>query len=131
MKIGISPLRMRTIPVLLTALAVSMLPVISSAFVPEDVERLKATKECAGCDLRKADLRGMNLAGANLEGANLLSANLEGANLEGANLEDASCEKANLNKARLGGVKLEGSNLEEAVWSDGKVCQKGSVGSCK
>jgi hypothetical protein len=131
MKIGFSPLHMRAIPVLLTALAVSMMPVVTSAFVPEDVESLKATKKCAGCDLRKADLRGMDLVGANLEGANLLAANLEGADLEGANLEDASCEKANLNKARLGGVKLEGANLEDAVWSDGKVCAKGSVGSCK
>jgi uncharacterized protein YjbI with pentapeptide repeats len=131
MNIGFNQLRTRAMPLLLSALAVWALPVVSAAFVPEDVESLKATRKCAGCDLGKADLRGMDLAGANLEGANLLGANLEGANLEGANLEDASCEKANLNKARLGGIKLEGANLDEAVWSDGRVCQKGSVGSCK
>jgi hypothetical protein len=131
MNIGFSTVHMRVLPVLMIVLAVSMLPVASSAFVPEDVERLKETRTCAGCDLRNADLRGSDLAGANLEGANLLGANLEGANLEGANLEDASCEKAKLLKARLGGVKLEGANLEDVVWSDGKVCAKGSVGSCK
>ena len=117
--------------VVMIVLAAGILPSVSSAFVPEDLDGLKETKKCPGCDLRGADLKGANLAGANLEGANLLGANLEGANLEGANLEDASCEKANLLKARLNGVKLEGANLEEAIWSDGKVCQKGSVGSCK
>jgi uncharacterized protein YjbI with pentapeptide repeats len=115
----------------MTLLAATLLPMRSFAFVSEDIDTLKQTKTCPGCDLRGADLKGANLAGANLEGANLLGANLEGANLEGANLEDASCEKANLLKSRLNGVKLEGANLEDVTWSDGKVCQKGSVGSCK
>ena len=119
----------RLLPVLV-ALAVCLLPLSSSAFVTEDIEQLKGTRKCPGCDLRGADLRGVDLAGANLEGANLLEANLEGVNLTGANLEDASCEKINLLKARLEGIKLEGANLEGAVWSDGKVCKKGSLGAC-
>ncbi len=120
---------LRRVPVM-AALVAGLLPAVSPAAVPEDLENLKATKKCPGCDLRGADLRGMNLGGANLEGANLLGANLEGANLEGANLEDASCEKVNLLKSRLDGIKLEGANLEDAIWSDGRVCKKGSVGSC-
>lgn len=130
MQIRFKGMAMPAVPVLI-ALVISLLPVYASAFVPEDLERLKESKTCPGCDLRGADLRGLNLNGANLEGANLLESNLEGASLTGANLEDASCEKANLLKARLDGVKLDGANLDGATWSDGRVCKEGSVGVCK
>jgi uncharacterized protein YjbI with pentapeptide repeats len=111
------------------------------AFVPEDLERLKATKNCPGCDLRGADLHGASLEGVGLEGANLMEANLEGANLQDAVLDDASLEKANLRKAILHGASLDhatidgadmsGANLEDSTWLDGKVCKKGSIGVCK
>src|SRR6185369_12135542 len=99
------PIRFST-PVLLSfpvlvALVINLMPVTASAFVPEDLERLKESKKCPGCDLRGADLRGLNLDGANLEGANLMGANLEGVFLEDAILDDASCEKTNLRNAKL------------------------------
>jgi len=60
----------------LISLVITLMPVPSSAFVPEDLQSLKETKKCPGCDLRGADLRGVNLNGANPEGANLMGANL-------------------------------------------------------
>jgi hypothetical protein len=131
---------MLIIPVLI-ALVVQLMPVPSSAFVPEDIERLKESKKCPGCDLRGADLRGLNLDTSNLEGANLLGANLEGVTLEGATLDDASCEKANLRKAKLHGASMDhatidgadfnGADLQDVTWIDGRVCKKGSIGACK
>ncbi len=35
---------------------ISLTAVTASAFVPEDLERLKKEKNCPGCDLRAADL---------------------------------------------------------------------------
>jgi uncharacterized protein YjbI with pentapeptide repeats len=111
------------------------------AFVPEDLERLKATNNCPGCDLRGADLHGARLKQAVLEGANLLGANLEGADLQGTVLDDASLEKAVLKKAILSGASLDHATIDDAdlngalldgtTWVDGKICKKGSVGVCK
>jgi uncharacterized protein YjbI with pentapeptide repeats len=111
------------------------------AFVPEDLERLKSTNNCPGCDLRSADLHGARLKQAVLEGANLMGANLEGADLQGAVLDDASLEKAVLKKAILSGASLDhatiddadlnGALLDDTIWVDGKICKKGSVGVCK
>ena len=125
--------------VVLIAVAVTVLP--ASAFVPEDLARLKSTKQCPGCDLRGVDLKGAELGQAGLEGANLMGANLEGANLQDAVLDDASFENANLKKANLFGASLDnasvagadfsGANLEDSTWVNGKVCKKGSFGVCK
>lgn len=125
----------------LAACFIGLAPVCSSAFVPEDFERLKKIKNCPGCDLRGADLRGVDLSGANLEGINLMGANLEGVDLEDAALDDASLEKANLRNARLHGASLDhatideadfkGADLQDVTWIDGKVCKKGSIGICK
>ncbi len=62
MKIRFSSAVMFSIPVLI-ALVLSLMPLPASAFVPEDIERLKESKKCPGCDLRGADLRGVNLEG--------------------------------------------------------------------
>jgi len=128
------------IPVLAVMIVAGMsLP--CSAFVPEDLENLKVSKKCPGCDLRGADLRGLNLAESNLEGANLMGANLEGVTLEDAILDDASCEKSNLRNARLHGASMDhatideadftGADLQDVTWIDGRVCKKGSIGVCK
>jgi hypothetical protein len=131
---------MLSIPVLV-ALVISLLPVPSSAFVPEDLQSFKESKKCPGCDLRGADLRGLNLSKSNLEGANLMGANLEGVTLEEAVLDDASCEKTNLRKAKLRGTSMDhatideadfnGADLQDVIWIDGRVCKKGSIGVCK
>ena len=55
---------------LILALAL-ILPLSVGAFKPEDLEKLKKTKECPKCDLSGADLEGANLRKANLEGVNL------------------------------------------------------------
>jgi len=125
----------------LTALVTGLTPVPSSAFVPEDIEQLKNTKKCPGCDLRGADLRGLDLSESNLEGANLMGANLEGVLLEEATLDDASCEKANFRNAKLHATSMDhatiddadfkGADLQDVTWIDGRVCKKGSIGVCK
>lgn len=140
MRIRFNTQIMLAIPVLV-ALVISLMPVPSSAFVPEDLTTLKESKKCPGCDLRGADLRGVNLNGANLEGANLMGANLEGVSLEKATLDDASCEKTNFLKAKLQGTSMDhasidqadfnGADLQDVTWIDGRVCKKGSIGVCK
>ena len=52
----------------LTALtiAATMFASSASAFDPDDLQKLKDTGFCVGCDLRKANLSGANLNGAAL-----------------------------------------------------------------
>ncbi|OGG96929.1 MAG: hypothetical protein A2527_00170 [Candidatus Lambdaproteobacteria bacterium RIFOXYD2_FULL_50_16] len=39
-------------------------------------------------------------------------------------------KRANLHHIDLTSVDLTGADLEGAVWSDGTVCQRGSIGRC-
>ncbi|MEN6467886.1 MAG: pentapeptide repeat-containing protein [Smithella sp.] len=48
----------------------------AGAFSEIDLQKLKATGRCPGCNLENADLRAANLHGADLSAANLLDANL-------------------------------------------------------
>lgn len=77
--------------------------------------------DCRGVNLAGAHLSWKNLKGADFRGASLYWTELEGADLRGANLEGANTMRALLVKA----------NLEAAIWSNGRVCVKGSFGGCK
>lgn len=86
----------------------------------DELNRLKRTNKCIGCDLSWEDFAGANLEGANLKGADLTGANLFKANLSGANLEGVTIFRVNFSEV----------NLENATWIDGKKCKKGSIGTC-
>ncbi|MCP4752449.1 MAG: hypothetical protein GY866_16275 [Proteobacteria bacterium] len=86
-----------------------------SAYDKASLDRLRRSNTCAGCDLYKANLNGMDLAGANLRGANLAFARFR---------------RATLYKADLSGADLRGADFEGALWIDGTICQKGSIGKC-
>ena len=90
--------------------------------------------------LEQARLEGARLAGAVLEyasasGANLRNADLRGAKLtavdfSGADLSGADLSGANLRYAVIRDTRLDGTRLDQAVWSDGRTCAAGSVGTC-
>lgn len=105
-----------------------------------------ATMRLDGANLQGANLQRAILQLANLKGANLMMANLQGAhmhatNLQNANLMLANMQKVNLLDADLRGANLRGANLngailiqakfDNATWTDGRVCGKGSVGECR
>ena len=104
-----------------------------------------ATMRLDGANLQGANLQRAILQLANLKGANLMLANLEGAhmhasNLQNANLMLANMQRVNLLDADLSGSNLTGANLtgailikakfDNATWTDGRICAKGSVGEC-
>ena len=99
---------------------------ISGAFTKADLEKLKTTKACVQCDLRRANLSGADLSGYDLSGAQLFGADLQHANLKGANLKGA-----NLYEAKLKDADLSGADLSGAIWTDGTTCKTGSIGTCK
>lgn len=86
----------------------------------EELNRLKRTNQCIGCDLSFEDFEGKNLKGANLKEANLT----------GANFFKADLTEANLLGAKIYRVNFVEVNLENAVWIDGRKCKKGSIGTC-
>lgn len=106
--------------------AASLMASSASAFDAADVQRLKDTGKCEGCDLSRFKLNGITLtnADATLEAANLSNADLSGAfmpsislilsNLKGAVLLGANLEGANLTSADLRGANLDGANLTDA-----------------
>jgi uncharacterized protein YjbI with pentapeptide repeats len=94
-----------------------------------------------GADLHAANLASADLSYAGLTGADLRAANLQNANLKGAVLRNANLAQADLRDADLGYVALQGANLhgaslagaklDKAIWTDGRVCNAGSVGECR
>ncbi|MEE9584305.1 MAG: pentapeptide repeat-containing protein [Candidatus Brocadiales bacterium] len=89
------------------------------ASVEENIETLRSTNSCPGCDLHGADLRNTNLEEANLNGANLRNANLSGCELQnvdfrGANLEAADLKRSDFHGAMMSGVSLNGAWVKGA-----------------
>ncbi|MEW5757098.1 MAG: pentapeptide repeat-containing protein [Pseudomonadota bacterium] len=94
-----------------------------------------------GADLRYADFSGSVLKGATLreaqaqaarfDHADLSHAVLEKANLMNASLMGADLRQANLAAANLSGARLTDARLDDAIWVDGTVCAKGSLGKCE
>ena len=88
--------------------------------IQANLNKLKSTKSCSGCDLTGVVLVGFDLRNANLNGfvnlsrANLIGADLSGADLTGAKLTDANLTGANLTGANLIGANLTGANLTDA-----------------
>lgn len=80
----------------------------------------------AGQQLARVDF-----ANASLVRADFRKANLEGAVFINADLRDAQLQGANLRDAELANAELDGAKLDGAVWIDGRVCEKGSTGSCR
>ena len=111
--------------------------------------------QAAGADLANASIRNARLDGAQLAHARLTGARLDysslgisdlreadlrqavlvGTVLRGADLRGAHLYKANLAYANLSGAQIEGADfrgalLDQAIWTDQRVCARGSVGRC-
>ena len=94
-----------------------------------------------GADLRGARLNGSDLSysilslavvqGAELHGARLVGVDFNAANLRDTDLSDTDLTYANLYAADISGADMTGAKLAQAVWIDGRVCQSGSVGTCR
>jgi hypothetical protein len=81
-------------------------------------------------DLSYADLRRTRLDDADLRGAVLTGATLQAAVLARADLEAADLSYVNVLGADLVGARLDGAILDRAIWTDGRICATGSVGTC-
>ena len=117
--------QMRSSWPILVALVLGQIAVPAAAFEARDLQHLRDTGSCQGCDLagvemRGADLREALLAGADLTGVLLENANLFAAELAGAKLERAVLVRVDLDRARLRGASLAGADLADASldWAD-------------
>jgi hypothetical protein len=100
------------------------------------MELLKTTRNLAGKNLSGLRLVAFDLTKCNLKGADLSNANLERADLEESNLELADLSGANMKMTDLRitglrGAKLDRAILDGAIWQDGTICAKRSIGLCR
>lgn len=91
--------------------------------------------DLAAANLSDADLAYADLTTAKLKLAKLTRSRLTGATLRNADLSYADLSAADLEYADLTGADLTAANLKDAklgnaIWRDGVVCRKESVGSC-
>jgi uncharacterized protein YjbI with pentapeptide repeats len=85
----------------------------------------------SGADMAYAEIMASDLSYANLERARLIGVNLKQTDLRYANLKDANLSYADLSGALLAGANLDNTRFDNAIWIDGQLCKKGSIGSCK
>lgn len=78
--------------------------------VSDNMSRVRTNNRCMGCYLVGANFSREDLSRTNLRNANLRRANLFLTNLQGAD--------------------ISGANFTGATWINGKICQKGSIGTC-
>jgi hypothetical protein len=102
----------------------------------EVVALLRTSRDLSGKNLSGINLVGVNLSKCNLKGVDLSNANLERADLGESDLERANLAGANLRMASLKlsgmiGANLENAILDGAIWQDGRICAKGSLGVCR
>lgn len=109
-----------------SALAVSLHA--TSSATPEDVARLKETRNCPGCDLSGADLNGLVAIGGDLTNANFTEAIMYRAVLKGADLTGANFNGADLSGAQLQSAR--GADLTGAITDWRTACPNGEPGPC-
>lgn len=80
--------------------------------------------------MKGATLREARAQAARFDRADLSYAVLEKTNLMNASLTGANLRQANLAGANLSGARLNDAKLDDAIWVDGTVCAKGSLGRC-
>lgn len=85
----------------------------------------------SGANMSYADIAESDLSYANLEGGRLIGANLKHSDLRYANLKNADLSYADLSNALLAGANIENARFDNAIWTDGQVCGKGSIGTCR
>jgi pentapeptide repeat protein len=82
-------------------------------------------------DMAYAEIKESDLSYANLERVRLIGANLKQTDLRYANLKDADLSYADLSGALLAGANLMNTRFDNAIWIDGQLCGRESIGSCK
>lgn len=85
----------------------------------------------SGSDMAYVEIMDSDLSYANLEGVRLIGANLSKTDLRYANLKNADLSYADLTGAFLAGANMNNVQLSNTIWVNGKVCKKGSIGSCQ
>jgi len=77
-----------------------------------------------------ANFSGSNMAYAEITESDLNYTNLERVRLIGANLKDADLSYADISNALFTGANMSNTKFDNAIWIDGQVCKKNSIGSC-
>lgn len=95
---------------------------------PENVKRLKETRQCEGCSFQDANLPALNAELAVLRKADFRGAILYKANFRSADLTGASFGGADLSGADLRNAK--GANLTGATTNAETTCPNGAAGPC-
>lgn len=82
-------------------------------------------------DLSYTDLSVSNLRNVDFQNALMVGVNLQGSDLSDSNLSGADMTYADLSGANLDGVIFKNTRLGNAIWIDGNLCDRESVGRCE
>lgn len=85
----------------------------------------------SGADMAYAEITKSDFSYANLENARLIGANLQSSDLRYANLKNSDLSFADLSNVLLAGANLSNAKFDNTIWIDGRICKKGSIGTCQ
>ena len=81
-------------------------------------------------NLAYADLTSADLSLSDLSGARMVGADLRNAKLRHARMTHADLRFADLSGAVIAGADLSGAHLANAIWINGRTCERNSIGVC-
>ncbi len=84
-----------------------------------------------GSDMAYAEITKSDLSYANLENVRLIGANLQSSDLRYTNLKNADLSYTDLSNVLLAGADLSNVKFDNTIWIDGRICKKGSIGTCR
>ena len=84
----------------------------------------------SSANMAYAEITKSDFSYANLENVRLIGANLQSSDLRYANLNNADLSFADLSNVLLAGANLSNTRFDNAIWVDGRICKKGSIGAC-
>ena len=85
----------------------------------------------SGASLMYTDLSMANLSYVDFSRAQMKGSNLQHADLHNADFRDADLSYVNFTGAKMQDVRLDGARLDNAIWVDGRICLKDSLGECR
>ncbi len=94
---------------------------VAIGFDDADLQRLKSTNQCQGCNLTGAVLSGASYPDAKLAGANISSASISNSKLANADFSGANMAYINLTSADLTGANMSNTDLRVANLTNAKL----------
>ncbi len=110
-------------------ITLSSLMLIACSSCPTKSSQITTGGNYSGCNLAGMSFKGRDLTNIDFSGANLAGSDFRMTDLKNTNFKNAYLVGANF-QAASGTALFFGANLNSVKFTNGEICQIGSIGKC-